>query len=89
MRLWLASLFLTTLFVGPGGSCHIPSRKKLSQRSPQGAASVVVIQVHGAITESGDDGRLFSETAGLRKLLRTFRKARNSKKVDSFQRITN
>ncbi|MFH2009943.1 MAG: signal peptide peptidase SppA [bacterium] len=82
MRLWLASVILTTLVAGPGGSCHIPSRQKAGKNATTGAASVVVINLHGSVTETGDDGSLWSDARSLRKLLRTFRKARQSKKVD-------
>lgn len=81
MRLWLASVILSTLFMGPGGSCMGPTSKKSSS---QGAvpASVVVINLHGSLTETGDDGRLFSTTRSLRTVLKRLREARQSKKVD-------
>lgn len=81
MRLWLASVILSTLFMGPGGSCMGPSPKKSSSQGA-GPASVVVINLHGTLTETGDDGRLFSDTRSLRTVLKRLRQARESKKVD-------
>ena len=81
MRLWLASVILSTLFMGPGGSCMGPSPKRSSSQGA-GPASVVVINLHGSLSETGDDGRLFSKTSSLRTVLRRLRQARQSKKVD-------
>jgi protease-4 len=81
MRLWLASVILSTLFMGPGGSCMGPTPKK-SRSKGAGPASVVVINLHGTMTETGNDGRLFSDRRSLRTVLRRLRQARESKKVD-------
>jgi protease IV len=81
MRLWLASVILSTLFMGPGGSCMGSNPKKSSSKGA-GPASVVVINLHGALTETGNDGRLFSSTASLRTVIKRLRQARESKKVD-------
>ncbi len=81
MRLWMASVILSTLFMGPGGSCMGTSPKKSSSQGAE-PASVVVINLHGAMTETGDDGRLFSSTASLRAVIKRLREARESKKVD-------
>ncbi len=81
MRLWLASVFLSTLFMGPGGSCMGP-QSKITTPQNVGPAKVVVINLHGPLSETGDDGRLFSETRSLRTVLKRLRQARQSKKVD-------
>ncbi len=81
MRLWLASVILSTLFMGPGGSCMGTSPQK-SKSTGAGPASVVVINLHGAMSETGEDGRLFSSTRSLRKVIKRLRQARESKKVD-------
>ena len=81
MRLWLASMILSTLFMGPGGSCTGPTPKKSSSQGA-GPASVVVINLHGALSETGEDGKLFGNTRSLRTVLRRLRQARESKKVD-------
>lgn len=63
--------------------CPIPTRDEPeSSRGPE-AADVVVLTLHGELTETGDPGLAFGpDVDSLRKQLRRLRQARQSKKVD-------
>lgn len=76
---WLAGavLALTAL-----GSCQIPTRQKPDRQRGAEAADVVVLTLHGRLSETGAEGQPFGgEAASLRKLLRRLRAAQESPKV--------
>ena len=78
-----AMLALTVALGMTALGCPIPTRDEPeTSRSPE-AADVVVLTLHGELTETGDPGLAFGpDVDSLRKQLRRLRQARQSKKVD-------
>lgn len=65
-------------------ACTIPTRQSGDRQSAPEAANVVVLTLHGRITETGVERQLFGEEAvSLRSLLRRLRQARTSSEVKS------
>ena len=64
-------------------ACPIPTRNKPERARGPEAADVVVLTLHGELTEQGDEGQPFGGNAtSLRKVLRRLHQARTTKKVD-------